>query len=67
LHPYLPDYNPIELGCLAMKYHLCRKGYHACLAMTELSEIDIMCILLEALYESMPDDIFRWFRHCRYV
>ena len=67
LPPYLPDYNPIELAFLAMKYHLHRKGDYACLAMTQLSEIDIICILLKALYESTPDDIFGWFRHCGYV
>jgi transposase len=67
LPPYSPDYNPIELAFSAMKYHLRRKGDYARLAMTQLSEMDVMCILLEALYESTPDDIFGWFRHCGYV
>ena len=50
-----------------MKYHLRRKGDYARLAMTQLLPMDVICILLEALYESTPDDIFGWFRHGGYV
>jgi hypothetical protein len=67
LPPYSPDYNPIELAFSAMKYHLRRNGEMVCLAMTELSFVEIVCTLLEALYESSAEDVFGWFRHCGYV
>jgi transposase len=67
LPPYSPDYNLIELAFSAMKYRLRRNGEYARLAMTELSQMDVICTLLEALYVSTPTDIFGWFRHCGYV
>src|SRR5580698_4988865 len=51
LPPYSPDYNPIELAFSAMKYHLRCNGDYVRMAMTELSDIDIHCALLEALYQ----------------
>jgi transposase len=67
LPPYSPDYNPIELSFSAMKYRLRRNGEYARLAMTELPTIDVICVLLEALYGCSLDDVFGWFRHCGYV
>jgi transposase len=67
LPPYSPDYNPIELAFSAMKYHLRRQGEFVRLAMTEFSDTEIYCTLLEALYEISPTDVFGWFRHCGYV
>jgi transposase len=67
LPPYSPDYNPIKLAFSAMKYHLCRKGDYIRMAMTELNNEQIYCCLLKALYESMPADVFGWYRHCGYV
>lgn len=67
LPPYSPDYNPIELAFSAMKYHLRRKGEYIRMAMTELTETKVHCILLEALYQITAADTFGWFRHCGYV
>ena len=67
LPPYSPDYNPIELAFSTMKYHLCHDGEYVRLAMTELSDTEIYCTLLEALYQITEVDIFGWFRHCGYV
>ena len=67
LPPYSPDYNPIELTFSAMKYHLCRNGEYARLAMTELSNDDIFFVLSTALYEISREGVFGWFRHCGYV
>ena len=67
LLPYSPDYNPIELGFSVMKYHLCQNGVYVRMAMTELSDTEIFCTLLEALYQITTDDIFGWYRHCGYV
>jgi transposase len=67
LPPYSPDYNPIELAFSAMKYHLRRHGEYVRMALTELSDIEVYCTLLEAIYQSTPADVFGWFRHCGYV
>jgi transposase len=67
LPPYSPDYNPIELAFSYMKYYLCRNGDYIRMVMTDLTEDDIRCTLLEALYSMMELDIFGWFRHCGYV
>lgn len=67
LPPYSPDYNPIELAFSAMKYRLRRRGEYTRLAMTELSNTEIYCTLLEALYQTTEADVFGWFRHCGYV
>jgi transposase len=67
LPPYSPDYNPIELAFSAMKYHLRRNGDYIRLAMTDQSDTEIYCTLLEALYQITTDDVFGWFRHCGYV
>jgi transposase len=64
---YSPDYNPIELTFLAMKYHLHRNGEYACLAMTELSDKEIFFTLTTALYKISAAGVFGWFRHCGYV
>ena len=66
LPPYSLDYNPIELAFLAMKYHH-QKGEYVCMAMTEMSDTNIYCTLLEALSQSIADDVFGWFCHCGYV
>lgn len=67
LPPYSPDYNPIELAFSAMKYHLRRNGTYVRMTMTELSDVDIHCALLEALYQITTTDIYGWYKHCRYV
>lgn len=67
LPPYSPDYNPIELAFSAMKYHLRARGEYIRMAMTELSDLEIRCVLLEALYVISTEDVFGWFRHCGYV
>ena len=67
LPPYSPDYNPIELAFSAMKYHLRRNGAYVCFAMVELTNTEIYCTLLEALYQITAADIFGWYRHCGYV
>jgi transposase len=67
LPPYSPDYNPIELGFSYMKYYLRRNGAYIRMAMTELTDVEIHCTLLEALYSMTESDIFGWFRHCGYV
>ena len=67
LPPYSPDYNPIELGFSYMKYYLRRNSDYICMAITELTDVEIHCTLLEALYSMMESDIFGWFRHCGYV
>jgi len=67
LPPYSPDFNPIELAFSAMKYHLCRKGELVRMVMTDMSDEEIFCTLLDALYESSLGDVFGWFRHCGYV
>jgi len=67
LPPYSPDYNPIELVFSAMKYHLRRNGAYVRFAMVELTNTEIYCTLLEALYQITAADIFGWYRHCGYV
>ena len=67
LPPYSPDFNPIELAFSAMKFCLRRKGEYIRMALTELSDTEIFCTLLEALYQITPEDAFGWFRHCGYV
>jgi transposase len=67
LPPYSPDFNPIELAFSAMKYHLRRNGQYVRMAMTDMSDLEVHCALLEALYQSTINDVFRWFRHCGYV
>jgi transposase len=67
LPPYSPDYNPIELAFSAMKYRLRRNGEYIRMAMTELSDTEVYCTLLEALYQGTEADAFGWFRHCGYV
>lgn len=67
LPPYSPDYNPIELTFSAMKYYLRRNGDYICLAMTELSNMDIYFALSQALYEITADGVSGWFRHCGYI
>lgn len=67
LPPYSPDYNPIELTFSAMKYYLRRNGAYIRLAMTTLSDTEIICTLLEALYQTTAGDAFGWYRHCGYV
>jgi transposase len=67
LPPYSPDYNPIELAFSAMKYHLRRNGEYIRMAMNEMSMTEVTCVLLEALYQISPSDVFGWFRHCNYV
>jgi len=37
--PYSPDYNPIELGFLYMKYYLRRNGDYIRMAMTEQTDV----------------------------
>jgi hypothetical protein len=67
LPPYSPDYNPIELAFSSMKYYLRCNGAYARFAMVELSNMEIFCTLLEALYHITPADVFGWYRHCGYV
>lgn len=67
LPPYSPDYNPIELAFSAMKYHLRARGEYIRMAMTELSDTEIRCLSLEALYQISAEDTFGWFRHCGYI
>ena len=67
LPPYSPDYNPIELAFSAMKYHLRRNGAYVRFSMVELSNTEICCTLLEALYQITAADVFGWYRHCGYV
>ena len=61
LPPYSPDYNPIELAFSAMKYNLRHKGEYVRFAMSELSDVEIHCALLEALYQITTADVFGWF------
>jgi hypothetical protein len=61
LPPYSPDYNPIELAFSSMKFHLRHNGQMVRLVMTELSDQEIFCTLLDALYQIGPADIFGWF------
>ncbi len=58
LPPYSPNYNPIELTFSAMKYHLCRNGEYARLAMTQLSDEEIALALSIALYEISAEGVF---------
>jgi transposase len=67
LPPYSPDFNPIELAFLAMKYNLRRNGDYTRLAMTQLEEKDIYLTLVRALCASTPDDVYGWYSHCGYV
>jgi transposase len=67
LPPYSPDFNPIELLFSAMKYHLHRNSSYIRFAMTELTNEEVMFTLNEALYQSMLQDAFGWYRHCGYM
>lgn len=67
LLPYSPDYNLIELTFSAMKYYLRWNGAYIHLAMTALSDMEIICTLLKALYQTMAADAFGWYRHCGYM
>jgi DDE superfamily endonuclease len=68
LPPYSPDYNPIELCFSAMKYYLRRNGDYVLVAMSELSETEVLYALHEAVYRvGTLDNAFGWFRHCGYI
>lgn len=67
LPPYSPNFNPIELAFLAMKYHLRRNGNYTRMAMTEMSDEEILVTLLRALYIITPADAYGWYAHCGYV
>ena len=67
LPPYSPDYNPIELAFYTMKYHLRRDGEYVRLALSVMSNTQIYCTLLSALYQITSEDSFGWFWHCGYV
>ncbi|KAF8835126.1 hypothetical protein BDN67DRAFT_913579, partial [Paxillus ammoniavirescens] len=64
---YSPDFNPIKLTFLAMKYHLCQNGNYMRLVMTLLSDQAIYVTLLKALYCITPEDSFGWYLHCGYT
>ena len=67
LPPYSPDYNPIELLFSAMKYRLRSNGDYVRFAMTELSQDEVHNALLEAIFQTTPEDVHGWYRHCGYV
>lgn len=67
LPPYSPDFNPIELAFSAMKYHLRRDGIYVHMAMTQISDADIFCCLMRALYSITTEDCCAWYKHCGYV
>ena len=67
LPPYSLDYNPIELLFSSMKYYLCQNSTYVHFAMNKLSNVEIYCILCEALYQATLQEIFGWYRHCGYV
>jgi hypothetical protein len=50
-----------------MKYNLQRNGHYMRNALTELNEVEIERIILEALLSATPRHVFGWFRHCGYV
>ena len=52
LPPYSPDYNPVEPLLSSMKYQLRRNGAYVRFAMDELSDLEIYCILCEALCQA---------------
>jgi transposase len=64
LPPYSLDFNPVELLFSAMKYHLRWNGSYIHFAMTELTNEEVMFTLNKALYQSTPQDVFGWYRHC---
>jgi hypothetical protein len=67
LSPYSPDFNPIELAFSYMKYSLHQDGDYVCLAMTEMSDVDIFLCLLKPLYSITPLDAYDWYKYCRYL
>jgi transposase len=67
LPPYSPDFNPIELAFLAMKYHLRRDGNYVRLVMTLMEDEEIYHCLLKALYMINVADIRGWYHYCGYV
>ena len=67
LPPYSSDYNSIKFAFSAMKYHLHSQGEYSRMVMTELSDTEIHCVLLEALYQISAADVFGWYRHCGYI
>ena len=67
LPPYSPDYNPVKLAFYTMKYHLRRNGEYICLALSAMSNTEVYCTLLVALYQITMADIFGWYQHCEYV
>jgi DDE superfamily endonuclease len=67
LPPYSPDFNPIELTFLMMKYNLCRNGDYARLVMTSMSDMEIFTTPLRALYPITPEMLYGWYRYCGYV
>jgi len=67
LPPYSPDLNPIELAFSFMKYNLRRNGQYVRLMMTEMGDVDIHRVILEALLTATPQHTFGWYKHCGYV
>jgi transposase len=67
LPPYSPDYNPIELAFSYMKYNLRRNGNYVRLAMTEMSDENILICLFQALYSITPDHSRSWYHYCGYI
>ncbi len=67
LPPLSPEFNPIELAFSAMRYNLRAQGEYIRMATTDISDTDIRCTLLLALYEIGMADVFGWYRYCGYV
>jgi len=67
LPPYSPDMNPIELTFSFMKYNLRCNGQYACMMMSDMEDVDIHRVILEALLMSTPQHAFGWYKHCGYV
>jgi transposase len=67
LPPYSPDFNPIELAFLCLKYYLRQNGEYVRLAMMEMSDAEIFSCLLKALYAITREDFYGWYKYCGYV
>jgi hypothetical protein len=67
LPPYSPDLNLIELTFSFMKYNLHRNGDYVRMTMTEMTEVEIHKVILEALLCATPSHAFGWYRHCGYI